>query len=446
VPDNTPIPHRRILFVAYYFPPMGLSGVQRVTKMVKYLAREGWAVDVITVHPGGYFAFDDTLLDDLDDPGIEIHRTRSVDPTRLFSSGQPVSLPKEGRRRLLTGLSQFIFQPDNKVGWVPFAIRRGGRLVNKRSYSAVMASAPPYSALLAARSLAERAGVPFVADFRDDWVGNPRHSYPTKMHRLFSARLERRVLDSADAVLAINRTIADSLAGGRTASFPVQVLPQGFDPEDFERHEAVESDDRNADHPRKTPDPGARSRTFTLLYTGVFYDAQRPDTFLRGLALFLSRRPDAKTYVRARFVGLFRDEGVSLVEELGLAENVELSGYLAHDETVTELLKSDVAWLTIGRRPGAEGISTGKMYEYMGSRKPILALVPPGEAERSLEGYGAARVCDPDDVSGIAAAVEAFYDKWKGGALPSGDEKHIESFDRRRQGRTLSELLKSLVH
>jgi glycosyltransferase involved in cell wall biosynthesis len=429
---------------------MGLSGVQRVTKLVKYLARDGWTVDVLTVRPGGYFAFDESLMEDLAHPGITIHRTGSLDPTRLFGAKRRITLPAEGKRRLASAISQFLFQPDNKVGWIPFAVRRGRKLMREHSYAAVLASAPPYSALVAARTIARRGGVPFVADFRDDWMGNPRHVYPTPFHRLFSRRLERRVLESAEIVFAINRTIADSLSARAPGARSVGVMPQGFDPEDFQRAAELTIDspggpssDSSSDSSGDSPGGSARGR-FRLLYTGVFYDAQRPDTFLQGLARFRERRPEAKDRVEARFVGLMPDSGLRLSEELGLADVVDIRGYLPHVPAVRELVDADVAWMVVGDRPGAESISTGKLFEYMGSRTPILALVPDGEAAGALRGYGAERICRPDDPEAVAGAIEELYDLWESGELPTGRKDHADRYDRRLQARQIGEMLRSL--
>ena len=204
---------RRVLVMAYYFPPLGLSGVQRVAGFVKYLPDYGWHPTVVTARPAGYFAYDESLRREVEAAGAGIHETRSMDPTRLFGKRHVVALPAESVRRPLTAVSRFLFLPDNKIGWVPFAIRAGKRLHQSRPFDAVFASAPPYSALLAALHLAKQHGLPLVVDFRDDWVGRPAHRFPSRWHRQFNARMERRVLGRATVATAINRVIRDSLAG-----------------------------------------------------------------------------------------------------------------------------------------------------------------------------------------------------------------------------------------
>ncbi|WP_457651265.1 glycosyltransferase family 4 protein [Rhodocaloribacter sp.] len=416
-----------MLVVAYYFPPMGLSGVQRVAKFVKYLPEHGWRPTVLTVAPGGYFAYDETLLREVEAAGAEIVRTASWDPTRLFGRKRTVTLPDEPTRRRLSNVSQFVFVPDNKLGWLPYAVRAGRRLLRERPFDAVFSSAPPYTAHLVAARLARQSGRPLVADFRDDWVGNPRHVYPTPWHRRLHEHLERRVVRASCRVTTINAHIRDALVrrnGGDAVANRVSVLPQGFDPADFERPAA--------------PRAPARMR---LLYTGVFYDAQTPDVFLRALAAWLERRPDARDRVEAVFVGLVPEASRALAERLGLGGVVRYEGYRAHDETVAFLRSADALWMTIGRRPGAEGISTSKLFEYFGARKPILALVPEGAAREALAPYGAARVVDPDDTAAVAGALDDLFRRWEEGRLPRPDPAYVRRFDRRRLAGELAALL-----
>ncbi|NNE71561.1 MAG: glycosyltransferase, partial [Rhodothermales bacterium] len=272
---------RRVLVLAYYFPPLGLSGVQRIARFVKYLPDHGWDPVVVTPEPGGYFAFDPELLSDLEDRGIPIHRTRSLDPTRAFTPGAEVSLPGEQRRRRLSSLSQWLFVPDNKVGWMPFANTKAAELLGGGDFSAILSTAPPYSSHVAAGRLARRFRLPLVLDYRDDWLDNPRHEYPTWFHRRLHAGLEKRAAQRASALVTINDVIAKRLRERLKAD--VTVIPQGFDPDDYRP-----SEDRGDDGPAERQDDAAATPEhpppdqIAFIYTGVFYDRQSPESFLRG--------------------------------------------------------------------------------------------------------------------------------------------------------------------
>lgn len=407
-------PPKRVLVIAYYFPPMGLSGVQRVAKFVKYLPQCGWQPVVLTVAPGGYFAYDESLLREVTEAGAKIHRTRSIDPTQVFNAQKTVSLPAEGKRRRWSTLSQWLFVPDNKIGWFPFAVREGLRLLRDTPCHLIYSTAPPYTAHLVGAWLQRKTGLPLVLDYRDDWVGNPRHHYPTRMHERLSATLERWAMRQARAAFTINEPIRTSLAR-RNPRTPVHLLPQGFDPADFDVSPAAK--------------PEGKMR---LVYSGIFYDAQTPDFFLRALAEVLARQPALREDVEALFVGLVPDQSRQLADELGLANVVSYAGYVDHRDAVAYLKSADVLWMTIGRRPGAEGISTSKLFEYFGAKKPILALVPGGAARDALAEHGAATVVAPDDVSGIAEALLRLFAQWKQKRLPEPNTAYLATFDRRR--------------
>lgn len=417
---------RRVLVIAYYFPPMGLSGVQRIAKFVKYLPRYGWAPTVLTVHPGGYYAFDEQLASEIEEAGVPIHRSGSFDPNRLFGGTRTVSMPDEKGRSVLSTLSQTFFLPDNKIGWYPPAVRLGRKLLDSGGFDAVLASSPPYTAALIGARLASESGLPLILDFRDDWLGNPRHVYPTQLHRTLHARLEERALSAASRIVTINATIGAAIARRHPGLKRAEIIPQGFDP---------------VDYPVDIPESKSR---FSLIYTGVFYDAQRPDTFLEGLATFLAGRPKARKHVTARFLGLFPQKARERITRLGLQHVVDVGPYVPHREAMAEVSRSTVAWLVVGRRPGAEQISTGKLYAYMGARRPLLALAPEGEVRRELEGYGAAVSVNPDDVPAIARAIDTLYDQWLNGSLPVPDETFVSRFDRRHLTGRLARVLDSV--
>lgn len=426
--NGSPETRHHVLVVAYYFPPMGGSGVQRVAKWCKYLPENGWDVTVLTVEPGAYFAFDEGLLAEVEDAGVDMIRTGSVDPTQVGKGGRRVGLQTERRRRLFAWLTGMFFLPDNKKGWMKPALEASRQLGREHPFDLVLSSAPPYTSLLIGATIAREARVPHVMDYRDDWLDNPRHRYPTPWHRSRHRQLEQRALASASFVTAINGPMSERISA-RFPGLDVRVLPQGYDPEDF-------------------PLPRHAGRTASkvrFLYAGMFYDAQQPDTFLRGVAQAIEQEPSLKSRIELRFVGLFPDGKRALVERLGLNELVTITGYLSHAETTAELMAADILWMTVGHQPGEEMISTGKLFEYMGTKKPIMALVPPGAAREALSGYAASRAVDPDDVEAVMSCILSWSREAEAGLLPAGDATWIEAFDRRSQTRTLAGWMDALV-
>ncbi|MFK7843905.1 MAG: glycosyltransferase, partial [Rhodothermales bacterium] len=420
---------KRLLVIAYYFPPMGLSGVQRITKFVKYLPENNWSPTVLTVEPGGYFAFDSSLMEDLTNESISIERTSAFDPTRIFNKKTTVSLPKESSRKWLSKLSQFVFIPDNKIGWYKQAIDRAVSLHKENPFDCILATAPPYTSCLIARQISKRCGIPYMLDFRDDWLGNPRHQYPTILHKQLHKRLESKAFKDAASIITINDVIADAMKRRHPArADAISIVNQGFDPADF----------TNLKQP---PAKGA----LNLLYNGVFYDAQKPDYFLKALAAFIAQHPEEHNSVQATFTGLLPDNSQALIEELGLGNVVSYKGYVSHQQAVEELCKTDVPWMTVGSGPGQASISTSKLFEYIGTRKPILGLVPEGAARATLENYGASFLAYPEDVDGIQRRLNEIFSLWKKDQLPFPSDETVAAYDRKVLAATLASMLNECI-
>lgn len=406
---------KRLLVLAYYFPPMGMSGVQRVAKLVKYLPQFGWDPVVITVHPGAYFAFDDALEQEVRDAGVEVVRTSSLDPTQ--PGGRRTVRLGGNRSTWLTRISPWIFIPDNKRGWAPFARAAAEKEHAKQPFDAIFSSAPPYTSHLVARRLGNDWGIPWWVDFRDDWLGNPRHVYPTSLHKAYTARLESRVLHEAHQISAINSVIACSLS--TRSGKEIEVVPQGFDPADF------------------IPQNASSNPRCTLLYAGVFYDAQHPKPLLQNLK---------NLDVTARFIGLVPDDFWYWVDMFNLRDRVEVVGYLPHHEAVREMQRADVLWMMVGHREGAEQISTGKLYDYAGTGKPILGLVPTnGAAAEALKAYGASWVVDSRDDDGIQMHLANIVAGWQSGTLPKPNPAFIRAHDRKELARSVAVRLSQLT-
>jgi len=358
-------------------------------------------------------------------------RTPSIDPTRLFGRRKRVALPSERVRGAVSRLSQFVLVPDNKIGWKKLADRAVARAHGDGPFDVIFSSAPPYTAHLVGATAKARYGAPLLVDFRDDWLDNPRHTYATPVHRMLHRRMERRVLAVCDGVICVNHHIREAiLARHRDELEPekVVVLPHGFDPGDFSR-----------------PSPHVRGTHCTLLYTGTFYDAQKPDPLLKAVAKVVDDDPAARDVIRLEFAGTLPASARALASRLGIERIVRYHGYLPHEDVVRRLREADVLWMIVGRRPGAEGITTGKLFEYFGSGRPILGLVPEGEARSALRAYGAAVVVDPDDLEGIAEGVRELLQKWRRDSLPTANAAFIQQFDRERLTGQLARIMTRLV-
>ena len=425
------IPPRRVLVIAYYFPPMGLSGVQRTLKFVKYLSRFGWHPTVLTVQPGGYFAQDESLLAELEGRDVRIVRTPPSGPSRLFHARRVVRIPAEWKRRLFSRLSDTFFIPDNKIGWRRRAVARARALHRETPFDLIFATAPPFTAFLIGRRIKKKINKPLVFDYRDPWVDYPFKFYPTPLHRLAHVMLERRALRASSHVVTTNRRVKEQiLQRHRFLTYhDIDIISQGFDPEDFPPAAA----------PPRRARTAAGERRMRIAYAGVFWEDRVPDYFLRALHELFAEKPRLHGRIEALFVGKFREENQRLVTRLGLQDSVRVLDYLPHAACVAELRASDVLWMTVGDDVG----SPGKVYEYIGARKPILGLVPDGYLKGVIQEAGGIAV-PPNDVHAIKRALEDLLALHEKRQLAGPRPEVVEKYDRVALTGSLVRLFESL--
>ena len=402
-----------VLIIAYYFPPMGLSGVQRIIKFVKYLPEFGWKPIILTDTPSSFYAFDETLFLDLNNPAIEVFRTRNKKAEREDQKPKIVKLPSYFIQKIGRAVLQTFYMPDSKIKWKKHAIELGKKLISKYKPDVILATAPPYTDFMIASELSAAFDVPFIVDYRDPWLDNPFHFFATPFHKSYSEKLERDILTHANKAIVVSRGIKEQLVKryGFISHNDIAIISHGYDPDDFAQLAHVK------------PNP----YKFTITHSGVFQDNRTPKFFLKALSSFIARTPGAGNEIEARFIGVTRKTHQKLIKRYGLSGNVVSTGYVSHLENVRYLLESDVLWLMqfdTARTPG-------KLFEYFGAGKPILASVPDGIIKKLALDTKAAIATAPEDVSAIEQAIETFYKLWKNNNLPKPKTDFVEQFNRR---------------
>lgn len=404
---------RNVLVIAYYFPPMGLSGVQRTSKFVKYLPEYGWKPHVLTCDSQAYYAFDETLEAEIASERIAVYRT-PPDISRFAKpkDGKTMKYPSKFASKLKKMAIQTVCQPDSRISWKKAALALGSEIIENNDIHAIYATAPPFTDFLVAQELSDKYGISFIVDYRDLWVDNAYYFYASPFHKSYAMDLERQTLNRAKRAIVINRFMKEKLIQRYKflSHDDVTIIPHGFDEADFEPHKRVKPD----------------SNKFTITHSGLFPDDLTPKYFLKGLSLFLSKNPQVREKFLARFVGLLRKSDLKLIKKYKLTDVVTTDGYLPHDETVKALMESDALWMMI---PNI--IATpSRLYEYLGSRKPMLVCAPEGNIRQTAMESNAAFTTNPKDVKAIAEALENMFNLWKSGALPRAKEEYVEQFDR----------------
>jgi len=370
---------KRILVATYYWPPAGGPGVQRWLKTAQALKQLGHDVEVLTVDPAyaTYPLRDESLL--AETQGIRVHTTRARD---WFGAYQKLTRRKEvpfsgfanqaGAPGPIQRLSRWVrgnfFLPDPRRGWNRYAVDEALRQHARAPFDLVVTSGPPHSTHLIGLEL-QQHGLRWWADFRDPWtdIYYYRMFYPSAWARRRDAALERKVLQRAERVLCVSDDLKRLLAskiGGDSAKF--LVVPNGYDPADFDEQAPV-------------PQNAVRS----LVYTGTLTLDYPLEALYSALRTYCGAHGDLRLIFAGRPAREAQDALESLARELPL--RVEFKGYVPHAESVALLQGADALLLLIPELPNNRGILTGKLFEYLGSGRPIWGFGPvDGDADRIL--------------------------------------------------------------
>lgn len=347
---------------------------------------------VVTIRRGEDLENDDSLLKKIPHE-IMVYRTRTVDFWRMWRQGKYQALTQKTEREssnnkqhepsrngaqkfswlawLKTFVSELITTPDHMVFWVPFAVAKGSSLLIENEVHVIYTSSPPHSEHMAGLFLSKLFHKPWVADFRDPMLDSSGYNPTTKFRRWIDRVLENKVVRHADKVLIISDHYKKKMEE-RYPSFAHKfiTLPNAYDPGDFEDVQPEVFD------------------KCTIIYAGSFYAERSPRFFLRGFGAWYRDQPlKIQENVQVIFYGMMPAEVMQYIRQEGL-ENVVLSpGIIRKDKLIPKLLGADILLLIIGFDIESRGTVTSKIFEYMACKRPILAMVPEGDAADILKQY-----------------------------------------------------------
>lgn len=419
---------KKLLMIINFFPPTAGGGVYRPLSFVKYLSRASWEVTVVTPRPGEFWINDPELESQIP-PGVRIIRTGSLSGQRALNMlARGRSKRSSGRFGLLRSMGELLLVPDTYVGWVPFASSAASRLCREEQFDLVYSTSPPDSSHLVGRRVSRRFGLPWVADFRDPWISLHLRRPPTPLHSSWHRRLERGIME-ASVVLVTTRWHGELLR----KSFPearIEIVPNGFDDEDFEGLQGIE----------RPPRP------FTILHCGMLTLGRSIGPFLDGLSIFLEEHPDSRDETRVLFLGSRESRNEELVSTARLSDVVSFADNVSHAECVRRERSSHVLLLLKHDDDRYRGLVPGKLYEYIGARRPLLAVVPEGEAADIVRDSGRGEVVPIGDAREIAAGISRMYDHFQRGSLDSAYRlTELPEFTRRGSAALLDEIMRGLL-
>jgi hypothetical protein len=335
------------------------------------------------------------------------------------------------KERLAEWIRATFFIPDARVGWMLTAVKAAKHLVDEHNITAIYSSSPPYTCALIARAVKRATGLPWVAGFRDPWT-----EFLTTPDRWFlpaaiDRSLERSVFTEADVVECAWTGIIDDAM----RKYPqldrskFMHVPNGFDASDF------------------PPVTYQRNDRFTITYTGSMYGRRTPKAFLDALEYLADAGRLEPKDVHLRFVGRFGDEVHAMMDASRFASSIQRIGYVPHEESVGYVMQSEASLLIVDDAKESAEIVPGKVYEYLGVGRPVIALAPRGSAIEDLIVQTRAGGCAPQsDVPAIAEIVGTFLDRWKQGMqITEPDASLIATYERRNAAKQLAEKLNQLT-
>ena len=408
---------RRVLFLAYNFPPHGGPGVQRSLKFVKYLPEFGWEPIVISAAPEASLILDSTLQEDIP-PGIQIRRLPAFSIQRMLADATSLGLKKAAV--LLNLLLQI---PDPGIFWA-FKVRQAAReLIDAYQPELIYSTSGPNSSHLAARWIHQDTGLPWLADFRDPWSENLVIPY-LPGYRQLNRWLERRVLATANRVVCVSKPwLADLQANLGSQPDKFVMIPNGYDPDDL-------------------PEPARpdRGSIFTITHTGTLYRNRHPEGFLEAVQRLLGDGQLDPGKIRMRFIG--RDSSKNIPQ----AEYFATIDYLPHSQMLNYLHSTHVLLLLLDTAPENVGNYSGKIYEYIAANRPVLGIVPPGGVAQKLIESTRTGLAVTNDPEQIAAAIMRLYRDWQAGFSEfEPDWSEIRKYSRRNLTARLAEEINGLL-
>jgi glycosyltransferase involved in cell wall biosynthesis len=426
---------KKVLIFTYYFPPAGGVAVQRFLKFSKFLPEFGWEPIIVTVKNGSYPYYDESLLSEVS-PQLKVFRTNTFEPFELYNllRGQkgkslPVVSVGNARKSFFQKFSEYIranyFIPDARKGWIPFALKCARGILKTEQIDAVITTGPPHSTHLIGLKLKQQYGVKWIADFRDPWTGIfyndilPR----TQATKLRDKALEDEVLKQADAVTVISPGLQHEFAA---RVHNLKIIYNGYDEADFNQ-----------------PASNAANKVFTLAYVGNLLASQNVDALWQAIARLHKEGFNLKFELTGRADAPVIDS----MENAGIKSLITVNGFVPHHKAVNRMMTADMLLFVVPDVSGNELILTGKLFEYLGARTPLLSIGPAtGNAAKILKDTGRDAIIDYANEEAIYRQLLKAVESFNRGEVSKFPPKYgHEVFTRKNQTAEMAQLLNAIT-
>jgi glycosyltransferase involved in cell wall biosynthesis len=424
---------KKLLIITYYWPPAGGPGVQRWLKFVKYLPDFDVQPIVFIPENPTYPIVDSNLVAEVSDKAI-ILKTPIFEPyqlasflsknkTKKISSG---IIPNQKKQSFLEKVMLWVrgnlFIPDARVFWVKPSVAYLEKYIRENEIDTIITSGPPHSLHLIGLELKQKMNLKWLADFRDPWTTIGYHKslrlsqYAAKKHK----QLERQVLNTADTIIVTSKTTKAEFQALTTK--PIEVITNGFDVEKVDKQ--------------------SLDTKFSLAHIGSFLSERNPKIVWESLVELCAEIPDFKSHLEIKLIGAISQEVLETIEQFGLNLYLNNLGYVSHAEAVAHQRKSQVLLLIEINSEETKSILPGKLFEYMVSERPILAIGPKdSDFAEIITNTNSGVFFEYSEEAKLKQTIQEYYNQFLVGKLQS-HAVGLQQYSRKNLTQQLVELLR----
>jgi len=436
---------KNVLMIVYHFPPIGGSGVQRSLKYVKYLRKHGYEPIVATVDQGHNFAYDYKMLEEIPE-GIKVYRSNSGETLWLrkiietvfgfisrvkssFRRSQSAETSESTDAQTTAAKSETIkdkifrwmeynyYIPDTKVRWYKHAVKNiKNEILKENNIDFIYSTSSPYTDHLIALEIKKATGLPWVADFRDPWVGNVFITEHHPESRKEKERImEREVIRLADKVVMVTEPICETyMKRYPEYSDKFATITNGFDSADFMDLEVK------------------GNHKFTINYSGILVKGQDPSGLIEALEILSKEDEGFSRDFQMVFRGALYGEYEHMLKNCSLKDKIHIKEYIPHNEIVKEMKSASMNLLMLPDIEASNGIFSGKIFDYIGAERPILAILPKeGIAAKLINERNIGGAFGFGEIQTMKDYIAETYVRWKAGeSLSTGAVEKCREYDR----------------
>lgn len=425
--------HKKALIITYYWPPAGGPGVQRWLKFAKYLPEFGVEPIIYCPENPSYPITDESLVDEvpndiivLKQPINEPYRFAnflSKSNTTQISSGV---IPKQRKQTFIQKLMLYIrgnyFIPDARKNWINPSVSFLSEYIAKHNIDTIITTGPPHSLHLIGLQLKERNQITWFSDFRDPWttIGYQKHLKLTETSKKRHKALEASVLKSADHIIVTSANTQKEFVS--KTNRPVTVITNGYDVHGVSRPE--------------------KSVNFTLSHIGSLLSERNPKQLWLAISELLHENHSFSESFELQLFGVVSDDVIKALKNFGLENHFSLKGYVSHSEAIKAQMASQVLLLVEIDSEDTKVIIPGKLFEYMASHTPIIAVGPKdSDVEQIIKTTNTGTYFCYNEKDAIKSQILSYFEAYKTNSL-SVNGIGIQQYSRKALTKSLADLLK----